>query len=93
MSSRLKGRGKKKKKPSWRVHKLVVYGVLILVTIAILWYLYLWEWNPDRVAPDKQDDQATESTSGSVPDDAPDVSSSGTEPDAETSGTTGGKKP
>jgi hypothetical protein len=66
MSSRLKGRVKKTEKPSWRVHKLVVYGVLILVTIAILWYLYLWEWNPDRVAPDKQDDQATESTSGAT---------------------------
>lgn len=41
MGSRLKGRAKKGKKASWRVHKLVVYGVLALAVMIILWYLYL----------------------------------------------------
>ena len=67
MGSRLKGRGKKVEKPDWRVHKLVVYGVVILVAMAILWYLYLWEWNPDRVTPEKQDGEITESTGGKKP--------------------------
>lgn len=43
MGSRLKGRAKKRAKPSWRVHKLVVYAVLVLAVMVILWYLYLWE--------------------------------------------------
>jgi len=67
MGSRLKGRVKKKEKPSWRVHKLVVYGVLTLAVMVILWYLYLVEWNPDRATPEKQDDKAAESTSGKKP--------------------------
>ncbi len=67
MSSRLKGRVKKVEKPSWRVHKLVVYGVVILAAIIILWYLYLWEWNPDRATPEKPDDKATGSTGGKKP--------------------------
>ena len=48
MGSRLKGRVKKVEKPDWRVHKLVVYGVVTLAVLVILWYLYLWEWNPDK---------------------------------------------
>jgi hypothetical protein len=62
MGSRLKGRVKKVEKPDWRVKKLVVYGVFILAVMIILWYLYLWEWNPDRDTPGKKDDQTTEST-------------------------------
>jgi hypothetical protein len=45
MGSRLKSGGKKKEKPSWRAHKLVVYAVLALAVMIILWYLYLVEWN------------------------------------------------
>ena len=67
MGSRLKGRVKKVEKPDWRVKKLVVYGVLILVVIGILWYLYLWEWNPDRDTPQKKNDQAAESNGGTKP--------------------------
>jgi cytoskeletal protein RodZ len=80
MGSRLKGRVKKVEKPDWRIKKLVVYGVFILAVMIILWYLYLWEWNPDRDIPVKEDGETEESTSDSVPDD-------------ETSGATGGKKP
>jgi hypothetical protein len=67
MGSRLKGRVKKEKKASWRVHKLVVYGVLTLVVMAILWYLYLVEWNPDRAAPEGKNGKAAESTGGEKP--------------------------
>jgi cell division septal protein FtsQ len=67
MGSRLKGRVNKKKKPDWRVHKLVVYGVLILAAVIFLWYLYLWEWNPDRKVPVKNTDKTGESTGGEKP--------------------------
>lgn len=67
MGSRLKGRVKKKEKPDWRVHKLVVYGVLTLAVLVILWYLYLWEWNPGRATPDKQNGETTDSTGGNKP--------------------------
>lgn len=62
MGSRLKGRVKKEEKPDWRIKKLVVYGAFILAVMIILWYLYLWEWNPDRQTPEKKDGQTTEST-------------------------------
>jgi len=61
MGSRLKGRAKKVKKAPWRVHKLVVYGVLALAVMIILWYLYLWEWNPDRQTPETKNGHTTES--------------------------------
>jgi len=67
MGSRLKGRDKQKEKPDWRVKKLVVYGGLILAVLGILWYLYLWEWNPDRAAPEKKTDPAAESNGGTKP--------------------------
>jgi hypothetical protein len=67
MGSRLKGRGKKKERPDWRVKKLVVYGGLILAVLGILWYLYLWEWNPERDTPHRKDGETTESTGGNKP--------------------------
>jgi cell division septal protein FtsQ len=67
MGSRLKGRTKRKKKASWRVHKLVVYGLLALAVMIILWYLYLWKWNPDRDTPLEKDGETTESTGGKKP--------------------------
>jgi hypothetical protein len=66
MGSRLKGRVKKVEKPDWRVHKLVVYGVLILVVLGILWYLYLWEWNPNRESAEETG-RATVSYGGTKP--------------------------
>ena len=66
MGSRLKGRVKKVEKPDWRVHKLVVYGLLTLAALVILWYLYLWEWNPDKDFR-KADGRVTESTGGKIP--------------------------
>jgi hypothetical protein len=67
MGSRLKGQVKKGKKASWRMGKLVVYAVLTLVVLGVLWYLYLVEWNPDRAAPEKKEDKASEQTEGSKP--------------------------
>ncbi len=40
MGSRLKGR-RPPERPSYRVGKLVVYGLLAAATIAVLWWLYL----------------------------------------------------
>gem|GEM_PF-5007428 len=40
MTSRLKGR-RPSPRPSFRIGKLVVYGLLAAVTIAVLWWLYL----------------------------------------------------
>ena len=67
MGSRLKGRVKQEKKASWRVGKLVVYGAVTLAVLGVLWYLYLVEWNPDRAAPEKKEDKASEQTEGTKP--------------------------